>query len=368
MSYIEFMDLRRQYAVHKDGIQKALTGVCEDAAFSGGKYAEIFEKEFAAYQGALFSTGVSNGTDALHLALRALNIKSGDEVIIPANTFIATAWGPVYTNAAPVFVDCTRDTWEIDIPQVETAITEKTKAVIGVHLYGQPFDVDGLKAVTDKYNLALVEDCAQAHGAEYKGKRLGALSDAGSFSFYPGKNLGAYGEAGIVLSNNESLIQHINALKNHGSYIRYYHDEVGYNNRLDGIQAAILSYKLPFLDAWTKRRREIADMYFKGIINKNITMQKQPDFASSCFHLFVIEIPDRDSFIAYLRNENIGYGVHYPVPCHLQKVFAHLGYKEGRLINSEYHAAHCLSLPMFPELTDEEVERVIDVCNRYRRN
>ncbi|MDR1363578.1 MAG: DegT/DnrJ/EryC1/StrS family aminotransferase [Spirochaetaceae bacterium] len=367
MPYIEFMDLQRQYKTHKSGIEKALANVCASAAFSGGEYAEQFEKEFAAYQGARFAAGVSNGTDALHLAMRALGIQAGDEVIIPANTFIASAWGPVYTNAKPVFIDCENDTWQIDVSQVEAAITEKTKAIIGVHLYGQPFDVDALKSIACKYKLFLVEDCAQAHGAEYKGKRLGALADAGSFSFYPGKNLGAYGEAGMTLSNNEALIKHINALKNHGSYIRYYHDEIGYNNRLDGIQAAILSYKLRFLDSWTERRREIAKMYFDGIVNTNIVMQKQPDFASSCFHLFVIETPDRDDFTAYLQDNEIGYGVHYPVPCHLQKAFAHLGYKAGDLPVSEYHSTHCLSLPMFPELTDWEVERVIDVCNKYRR-
>jgi dTDP-4-amino-4,6-dideoxygalactose transaminase len=367
MPYIEFMDLRRQYQIHKDGIHKTLADVCASAAFSGGEYAEQFEKEFAAYQGARFAAGVSNGTDALHLVLRALGIREGDEVIVPANTFIASAWGPAYTNAAPVFVDCTDDTWQIDAKRVESAVTKKTKAIVGVHLYGQPFDVDALKAVAEKYKLFLVEDCAQAHGAEYKGNKLGALADAGSFSFYPGKNLGAYGEAGMTLSNNEDLIKHINALKNHGSYIRYYHDEIGYNNRLDGIQAAILSYKLQFLDTWTKRRQEIAKMYFDGISNKNIVMQKQPAFALSCFHLFVIETPNRDDFTAHLQNNDIGYGVHYPVPCHLQKAFARLGYKAGDLPISEYHSAHCVSLPMFPELTDKEIERVIDVCNTYRR-
>lgn len=360
------MDLQRQYQTHKAGIEKAIYDVCASAAFSGGKYAEQFEKEFAVYQEARFAAGVSNGTDALHLAMRALGIKSDDEVIVPANTFIASAWGPVYTNAKPVFVDCAKDTWQIDVSRLESAITKRTKAIIGVHLYGQPFDIDALKSIAGKYKLFVIEDCAQAHGAEYKGKRLGALADAGSFSFYPGKNLGAYGEAGMVLSNNEALIKHINALKNHGSYIRYYHDEVGYNNRLDGIQAAILSYKLQFLDAWTERRREIAKMYFDGIVNKNIVMQKQPDFALSCFHLFVIETPDRDDFTAYLQDNEIGYGVHYPVPCHLQKAFAYLGYKTGDLPVSEYHSTHCLSLPMFPELTDEEVGRVIDICNKYK--
>ena len=359
------MDLKRQYESHKNGILDAIRSVCEETAFSGGKYAERFEKEFAEYCRCKFASGLNSGTTALHLAMVALGIKPGDEVIVPANTFIATAWGPTYTGATPVFVDCTQDTWQIDPSKIENAITKNTKAIIGVHLYGQPFDIDAVKMITDKYNLYLVEDCAQAHAATYKEKRVGVFGEIGCFSFYPGKNLGAYGEGGVVTSNKEEYINYINKLKNHGSSVRYYHDIVGYNYRLDGIQGAILSYKLKHLDEWTARRRKIAEMYFDGIKNPAITMQAQPESVKSVFHLFVITTPNRDKFVNYLKENNINCGFHYPVPCHLQKVYEHLGYKKGQIPNAEYLAEHCVSLPMFPELTDEEVSIVIDVCNSF---
>jgi len=366
MDTINFMDLKRQYEAHKEGILDAIRSVCEETAFSGGKYVDRFEKEFAEYCGSKFASGLNNGTTALHLAMIALGIKDGDEVIVPANTFIATAWGPTYTGAKPVFVDCTSDTWEIDPAKIENAITKNTKAIIGVHLYGQPFDIDAVKIIADKYHLYLVEDCAQSHAATYKGKHVGVFGEIGCFSFYPGKNLGAYGEGGIVTSNNEVYIDHINKLKNHGSSVRYYHDIIGYNYRLEGIQGAILSYKLKHLDEWTTRRRKIAEMYFWGIKNPAITMQAQPDSVNSVFHLFVITTPDRDKFVNHLKGNNINCGFHYPVPCHLQKAYENLGYKKGRMPNAEYLAEHCVSLPMFPELTDKEVSIVIDACNNYK--
>jgi dTDP-4-amino-4,6-dideoxygalactose transaminase len=360
------MDIKRQYEAHKEGILDAIRSVCEETAFSGGKYAERFEKEFAEYCGSKFASGLNSGTTALHLAMVALGIKAGDEVIIPANTFIATAWGPTYTGATPVFVDCTPDTWQIDPYKIENAITKNTKAIIGVHLYGQPFDIDAVKKIADKYNLYLVEDCAQAHAATYKGKQVGVFGEIGCYSFYPGKNLGAYGEGGIVTSNKEEYINLINKLKNHGSSVRYYHDIVGYNYRLDGIQGAILSYKLKYLDEWTARRRKIAEMYFDRIKNPVITMQAQPESVKSVFHLFVITTPEKDKFVNYLKKNNISCGFHYPVPCHLQKAYEYLGYKKGQMPNAEYLAGHCVSLPMFPELTDKEVSIVIDACNNYK--
>ena len=366
METINFMDIKRQYKAHKEGLLNAIRSVCEETAFSGGKYAERFEEEFAEYCGCKFASGLNNGTTAIHLAMVALGIKTGDEVIIPANTFIATAWGPTYTGATPVFVDCTPDTWEIDPAKIENAITKNTKAIIGVHLYGQPFDINAVKMIADMHNLYLVEDCAQAHAATYRGKRVGVFGEIGCFSFYPGKNLGAYGEAGIVISNNKEYIDHINKLKNHGSAVRYYHDIIGYNYRLDGIQGAILSYKLKYLDEWTTKRRKIAEMYLEGIKNPAITMQAQPDSVKSAFHLFVITTHDRDKFVNHLKENDINCGFHYPVPCHLQKAYAHLGYKRGQIPNAEYLAEHCVSLPMFPELTDEELSYVIDTCNSYR--
>jgi dTDP-4-amino-4,6-dideoxygalactose transaminase len=365
---VGFLNLDRQYNAHKTGIIEAFTKVCEDTAFSGGAYVKEFEKNFAAYQEGAFASGVSSGTAALHLAMLALEIGAGDEVIVPANTFIATAWGPSHAGAVPVFVDCAPDTWEIDSAKIEAAITAKTKAVIGVHLYGQPFDVDAVKAVADAHHLYLIEDCAQAHGAEYKGRKVGALSDIGCFSFYPGKNLGSYGEGGAVLSNNEAYIKHIDRLKNHGCQTRYYHDEIGYNYRLEGIQGAVLNYKLRFLDEWTARRREIAAMYFEGITNKAIVTQARPSFAKPAFHLFVVTVGDRAAFTAHLNEHGIGFGLHYPLPCHLQKAYRHLGYERGSLPHAEYLAGHCVSLPMFPELSDGEAAYVIDVCNRYKES
>ena len=366
MEYIDFMDIKRQYELHKNGIFEAIRLVCAEAAFSDGKYSKIFEKEFAEYCCVKFVSGVNNGTSALHLAMLALGIKTGDEVIIPANTFIATAWGPTYTGATPVFVDCTQDTWEIDASKIENAITKNTKAIIGVHLYGQPFDIDAVIEIANRHHLYLVEDCAQAHGATYKGKRIGGFGEIGCFSFYPSKNLGAYGEGGAVTTNNEEYNNKINILKNHGSLIRYNHDLIGYNYRLEGIQGAILSYKLKYLEEWTIRRRKIAEMYINGINNPAIIMQANPDSVKSVFYLFVITTSNRDKFVRYLEKNNINYGFHYPIPCHLQKAYKYLGYVKGQMPNSEYLAEHCVSLPMFPELTNEEVFTVIDVCNRYR--
>jgi dTDP-4-amino-4,6-dideoxygalactose transaminase len=365
MENINFMDIKKQYEIHKEGLLEAIRSVCEETAFSGGKYAERFEKEFAKYCDVKFAAGVNNGTTALHLAMLVLGIKADDEVIIPANTFIATAWGPTYTGATPVFVDCTADTWQIDPAKIENAITKNTKAIIGVHLYGQPFDIDAVKKIADKYKLFLVEDAAQAHGAIYKGKKVGSFGEMGCFSFYPGKNLGAYGEAGAIISNNEEYIKFINLLKNHGSSERYYHVNIGYNYRLEGIQGAVLSYKLKYLDEWTERRRKIAEKYFKEIKNPAITLQAQSDSAKSVFHLFVVTVPDRNKFVNHLIENNINCGFHYPVPCHLQKAYEHLGYKKGQMSNAEYLSEHCVSLPMFPELTEEEISIVIDACNKF---
>jgi len=251
---------------------------------------------------------------------------------------------------------------------VERAVTSKTKAIIGVHLYGQPFEIDAIKFIADKHKLYLVEDCAQAHAATYKGKIVGGFGEMGCFSFYPGKNLGSYGEGGIVASNNDNYISLINKLKNHGSSVRYYHEYIGYNYRLEGIQGAILSYKLKYLNEWTERRRKIAEMYFNGIKNSVITMQAQPVSVKSVFHLFVVTVPEREKFVDQLKKANINCSFHYPVPCHLQKAFEYLGYKKGQIPNAEYLSEHCVSLPMFPELTDDEVSKVIDACNKFQEN
>ncbi|UPT66257.1 MAG: DegT/DnrJ/EryC1/StrS family aminotransferase [Sphingobacteriales bacterium JAD_PAG50586_3] len=308
----------------------------ENTAFSGGPFVEEFEKAFAAYCGTKYAVGVSNGTVALQLAMQVLGIGSGDEVIIPANTFIASAWGPSHVGATPVFIDCDNDTWEIDPDKIEAAITPKTKAVIGVHLYGQPFNIEAVQAICKKHNLFLVEDAAQAQGAKYKGQNIRGFGDIACFSFYPGKNLGACGEAGGITTNNEKHYKHLQSLRSHGSVVRYYHDEIGYNFRMGGLEGASLSVKLKYLDSWNNRRREIAKMYQSGITNPKVKLQAQPEWANSIYHIFVVTTVEKDAFVKHLADNNIIAAFHYPVPCHLQKAYAHLNYKEGDMPNSEY--------------------------------
>ncbi len=363
---INCLDLKGQHAQIKKEVFEAFEKVYENTAFSGGSFVEAFEKSFASFCGTKYAIGVDNGTSALHLAMLALGIGAGDEVIIPANTFIATAWGVTYTGATPVFVDCDPDTWEIDAAKIEAAITPRTKAVIGVHLYGQPFDVDAVLAVCAKHDLFMLEDAAQAQGAVYNGKTVGGFGEMACFSFYPGKNLGACGEAGGLTTDSESYANHLQSLRNHGSVVRYYHDEVGFNMRMGGLEGASLNIKLKYLPDWNKRRQAIAKRYQAEIKNDKLKMQVQPDGHDSVYHLFVITTEGRDALIKYLNEKNIFPGLHYPVPCHLQKAYAGLGYKKGDFPHSEYLAEHCLSLPMYAELTDEEVSYVIESLNYYQ--
>jgi dTDP-4-amino-4,6-dideoxygalactose transaminase len=362
---IPCLDLKGQHQQIKKEVFELFEKVYENTAFSGGPFVEDFEKAFSTYTGAKFTVGVNNGTSALHLAMLALGIGSGDEVIIPANTFIATAWGVSYVGATPVFVDCDANNWEIDPTKIEKAITPKTKAIIGVHLYGMPFDIDAVAAIAKKHNLFLVEDAAQAQGARYKGKTVGIFGEMACFSFYPGKNLGACGEAGGITTNNESYYKHLQSLRNHGCTVRYYHDEIGYNMRMGGLEGASLSVKVKYLESWNNRRREIAKMYHSGIKNPKIKMQTQPQWADSIYHLFVITCDDKQKLVDHLTANNINPGFHYPVPCHLQKAYTRLGYKKGDFPNSEYLAEHCISLPMFAELSNEDVEKVISTLNSF---
>lgn len=362
------IDLSRDYQRHKEAYQKAIQEVCEETAYSGGKFADRFDREFAEYCKVPYAAGVNNGTSALHCAMMALGIGAGDEVIVPANTYIATAWGVTYTGATPVFVDCTADTWEIDPDKIEEKITDRTKAIIGVHLYGQPFEFNRVKAIADKYGLHVVEDCAQAHGAGYEGKLAGGLGELGCFSFYPGKNLYAFGEGGSVTCHKKEYYDAITTIKNQGCQIRYYHDVVGYNYRLEGMQGAVLSVSLKFLPEWTARRREIGRRYLSEINNPLITMQAHPENTDPVFHLFVITTEDPNDLIAYMEEKGMECNKHYPVPCHLQKAYSDLGYKEGDCPNAEYLASHCVTLPLFPEMSEEEVEMVIRACNAYKYN
>jgi dTDP-4-amino-4,6-dideoxygalactose transaminase len=362
---INCLDLKGQHQQIKQEVFEAFEKVYENTAFSGGSFVESFEKDFARFCDTQYAIGVNNGTSALHLAMIALGIGQGDEVIVPANTFIATAWGVSYVGATPVFVDCLPDTWEIDPAKAEAAITPRTKAIAGVHLYGQPFDIDVISAICKKHNIYLIEDAAQAQGARYKGKPVGGFGEMACFSFYPGKNLGACGEAGGITTNNESYYKHLQSLRSHGMTVRYYHDELGFNMRMGGLEGASLSIKLKYLPGWNQRRQTIAKRYQQEIKNDKLQMQVQPEGHESVFHLFVVTTADRDGLIKYLNERNIFPGLHYPVPCHLQKAYSHLGYKEGDCPNSEYLASHCVSLPMYAELTDEEVKYVIDTLNQY---
>ena len=359
------IDLTRDYEKHKSEYTEAIEAVCRETAFSGGKYADRFDREFADYVGVKAASGVNNGTSALHLAMLALGVGEGDEVIVPANTYIATAWGVAYTGATPVFADCTADTWELDPADTERKITARTKGIIGVHLYGQPFEFGKIKDIADRHGLFVVEDCAQAHGALYEGKKVGSLGEMGCFSFYPGKNLYAFGEGGSVTSDNEEYIDKIEVYKNQGCRVRYYHEVIGYNMRLEGLQGAVLSVGLRHLDEWTKRRREIGRRYLKEITNPVFTMQAHPDNTNPVFHLFEVMLPDPEDFLRYMAAHDVECNRHYPVPCHLQQAFRHLGYKEGDCPNAEGLASHCATLPLFPEMTDEEEELVIRLCNGY---
>lgn len=365
MSKIGFLDLKKQNAFIKKEAFEVFEKVFESTAFSSGPFVEEFEKNFANYTGAKYCVAVNNGTSAVHLMCLAAGIKQGDEVIIPANTFIASAWGVVYEKAIPVFVDCHPNTWEIDPTKIEAAITPKTKAIMGVHLYGQPFNRDTVKAIADKHNLFLLEDAAQAHGAKYHGEPIGKNAFLQSYSFYPGKNLGATGEGGAVVTNDEQLYKKMQVLRNHGSSEKYYHEEIGYNYRMGGLEGAALNIKLKYLDTWNNRRRAIAKRYFEEINNPKIKMQTQPPETDSVFHLFVITTENREALVNHLNQNNVFPGMHYPVPCHQQKAFGYLNHQNGDFPNSEYLASHCLSLPMYAELSEDSINKVIEVLNNY---
>ncbi|MEO1625561.1 MAG: DegT/DnrJ/EryC1/StrS family aminotransferase, partial [Bacteroidota bacterium] len=342
---VPYFDLKRQYQTISEQVNESIQEVIKNTAFAGGRFTASFETAFAKYCQTDYAIGVNSGTSALHLAMLAIGIGEGDEIILPANTFIATAWGPAYVNAKCVFVDCD-ETYNIDPTKVEAAITERTKAIVGVHLYGQPCDVDALKAIAEKHNLFFMEDAAQAHGAYYKGTRVGGFGEMACFSFYPGKNLGAYGEGGGVTTNNEAYRDHLFRLRNHGCEVRYYHKEIGYNMRMDGIQGAVLEVKLAHLDKWNERRRQIAHRYQTEIKHADVRLPIVSQDVEGVFHLYVVTVPDRAHFQAYLKEQGVSTALHYPVPCHLQEAFVDLGYKKGDFPNAEYLSDHCVSLPM----------------------
>ena len=356
---VPFLDLKAHHAPLIDEFDHAIREVIESSAFAGGPFVKTFEEEFAAYCGSEYAIGVGNGTDALWLTLLAVGIEPGDEVITVPNTFFATVEAITYCGAKPVFVDVDESTFTMDPAELENSLTARTKAIIPVHLFGQPADMDPILEFARAHGLFVIEDAAQAHGAEYRGQKAGTLGDTGCFSFYPGKNLGAFGEAGAVVTNDVELREKIQVLRDHGQARKYCHTLVGWNCRMDGIQAAILSIKLRHLEEANLLRRKRALQYnqaFGGI--EAIATPFEADYARHVYHVYAIRVQDRDEVRRYLEQKGIGCGVHYPIPIHLQEACRGLGYTEGALPIAEKLAEEFLSLPMFPELTEEQTEHV----------
>src|SRR5438093_4809769 len=354
---VPFLDLKAHHAPIIDEFDGAIREVIESSAFAGGPFVERFEQEFAAYCGSKHAIGVGNGTDALWLALLAFGVGEGDEVITVPNTFVATAEAIICCKAQPVFVDVDENTFTMDPGELEKCLTARTKAIIPVHLFGQPADMDPILQFARAYGLFVIEDAAQAHGALYNGRNAGTMGDAGCFSFYPGKNLGAFGEAGAVVTNDTDLAEKIRVLRDHGQSQKYYHTLVGWNCRMDGIQAAILSIKLRHLEEANLLRRERALQYnqaFEGI--EGIATPFEADYARHVYHVYAIRVQERDEVRRFLEEKGIGCGVHYPIPIHLQEACRSLGYTEGAFPVTENLAEEFLSLPMCPELTEQHTE------------
>jgi dTDP-4-amino-4,6-dideoxygalactose transaminase len=353
---IPLCDLYAQYLTIKADIDAAITRTIVHSSFIGGEELQAFEAEFASYCESKACVGVGNGTDALYLALRGLGVGPGDEVITVAHTFIATAETITLTGARPIFVEIKEDTMLMDPDALESAITSRTRAIIPVHLYGQPCDMDGIMEVASRHQLKVVEDAAQAHGARWRGKRVGSIGDVGCFSFFPGKNLGAYGDAGAVVSQDEQLIRRIRMLANHGRMDKYMHEYEGVNSRLDGLHAAVLRVKLRHLDAWNEARRRHARQYMEALRDSGAKLPVVHPHAEPVWHLFVVRVGDRDSVQTVLQKQGIAAGVHYPVPLHLQPAYKYLEIPEASLPVTERVAAHVLSLPMYPELSRDQIE------------
>jgi dTDP-4-amino-4,6-dideoxygalactose transaminase len=356
---VPFVDLRTQYHAIQDEINAAIHQVINDAAFVGGKYVSVFEKNFSAFTGGKFCIGVGNGTDAIFIALKSLGIGPGDEVITVANTFIATAEAITMTGAKVVFVDCDKQTYNIDISKIEAAITARTKAIIPVHLYGQPADLGGISLIAEKYMLQLVEDAAQAHGAHYQKKSIGSISPLNCFSFFPGKNLGAYGDGGAVVSNDEELATRVRMIANHGRIKKYDHEFEGINSRLDGMQAAILAVKLRYLEKWTERRRAIAAKYDKHLEGVVLTPFVAPG-VRHVYHLYVIRVKNRDQVRIQLDEKGIATGIHYPIALPFLQAYRYLGHKPEDFPVSYALQNEILSLPIHGSMPEEQVDYVIE--------
>ena len=356
---VPFLDLKSHHASLHDEFDRAIRAVIDSSAFAGGPFVEKFEHDFASYCGSQHAVGVGSGTEALWLSLLACGIGPGDEVITVPNTFMATAEAITYCGARPVFVDVDERTYTLDPAGLEEALSSRTRAIIPVHLFGQPAEMDPVLEFARKHDLFVIEDAAQAHGAKYKGRRAGTLGNAGCFSFYPGKNLGAFGEAGAIVTNSSELQEKIRILRDHGQVRKYRHTAIGWNCRMDGIQAAVLSVKLQHLESGNSLRRAHALQYTQAFagVDEVLTPLEAP-YARHVYHIYAIRIQERDDVVSFLKEQGIQCGIHYPIPVHLQEAYQSLGYKKGDLPRSEQTALEFISLPMFPELAETQVNMV----------
>ena len=361
--FVTFQPMEKEL---ESGLREAFDRVFRRSWYIKGCEDEAFEKAFAEYCGAKYCIGVGNGLDALLLALKAFSIGPGDEVIVPSNTFIATALAVSYAGAVPVLVEPKISTFDLDPERIEEAITEKTKAIMPVHLYGQPCDMDPILEIAERHHLRVIEDCAQAHGALYKGKKIGTFGDAAGFSFYPGKNLGALGDAGAAVTNDEETAEKIRILGNYGSDYKYHHILQGNNSRLDEMQAAFLAVKVPHLERMNEERRRVADRYLKEINNPKVILPFVPDYAVPVWHIFGIRCQEREALEKWLEGKGIGTNKHYPIPIHLQECYKELGYKKGDFPIAEEISETQLSIPMYYGMTEEEVTYVIDAINAFQ--
>jgi dTDP-4-amino-4,6-dideoxygalactose transaminase len=355
---VPFVDLGAQYRSIASEVNEATARIMREADFILGKEVGLFEEEFAAFCEAKYAIGVDSGTSALELALRACDIGAGDEVITAANSFIATALAISHAGAKPVLVDVDPYTYTIDVAEIERAITPRTKAIIPIHLYGHPAHMEPIQHLAERHNLLVIEDACQAHGARYRGKRVGSLGHAAAFSFYPGKNLGAYGDGGMVVTNDQNVAKRLQMLRNYGQKEKYYHLIRGYNRRLDTLQAAVLRIKLKYLEKWNAARQCNATLYRELLEGSSVSIPVEASGAESVWHLYVIRTDRRDALMEYLVHRGISPGIHYPTPIHLQPAYLDLGYKRGDFPITEKYSQRILSLPMYAELSDEQISRV----------
>ena len=361
---VPFIDPIAQYQYIKEEVLAKISEALDGMKLFLGQNVQTLESDFADYCNAEFAIGVSNGTDALHIALRALGIGAGDEVITVSNTFIATVEAIILAGARPVFVDINPETFNMDTSQVEKMINSRTKAIIPVHMYGQPADMDPILELAKVYKLKVIEDACQAHGAEYKGRRTGSLGDAGCFSFYFSKNLGAYGEAGLITTSDPEIAKKCRCIRDHGQSAKYYHSLIGFNGRMDEIQAAVLRVKFPYLDEWTENRRNLAQAYAASLPPAVISPKAMP-WAKHVYHLYVIRTPEREQLREWLVSKDIGVGMHYPIPIHLQEAWREYGGDDYSLPVTEQITKEILSLPMYPEMSREQVKYVCDGISEF---